>query len=91
MRLTEQPDAEAAAPEHRDIVNAHLALGRRIECLPSVPGSCTRPPAAGRAGSQMAGFQPQPRNRQGKCAEPRHAVQRACRTDHSDFWFKGFT
>jgi N-dimethylarginine dimethylaminohydrolase len=38
MRMTEQPDPEAAEAEHRDIVNAHIALGRRIEYLPSVPG-----------------------------------------------------
>jgi hypothetical protein len=36
-----------------------LALGRRIEYLPPVPGSCTRPPAVDRAGSRIAGFQPQ--------------------------------
>lgn len=38
MRMTEQPEREAAEAEHRDIVNAHIALGRRIEYLPSVPG-----------------------------------------------------
>lgn len=37
MRMTEQPHPEAAKAEHRDIVDAHIAVGRRIEYLPSVP------------------------------------------------------
>lgn len=38
MRMTEQPDTEAAEAEHQDILEAHIALGRRIEYLPSAPG-----------------------------------------------------
>jgi hypothetical protein len=38
MRVTEQPDLEAAKAKHRDITDAHRALGRRIEYPPSVPG-----------------------------------------------------
>lgn len=38
MRMTEQPDPEAAEAEHWDIIDAHITLGRRIEYLPSAPG-----------------------------------------------------
>jgi hypothetical protein len=59
MPVTEQPDPEAAKAEHRDNIDAHLALGCRIEYLSAVPENCTRPPAADRAGSRIAGFRPQ--------------------------------
>jgi N-dimethylarginine dimethylaminohydrolase len=38
MRMAEQPNPEAAQAEHREIVAAHIALGRRIEYVPSAPG-----------------------------------------------------
>jgi hypothetical protein len=38
VRVTEQPDLEAAKADHRAIIDAHRALGRRIEYLPPVPG-----------------------------------------------------
>jgi N-dimethylarginine dimethylaminohydrolase len=37
MQLADQPNREAAQAEHREIVDTHIALGRSIEYLPSVP------------------------------------------------------
>jgi N-dimethylarginine dimethylaminohydrolase len=37
MRISDQPNGEAARVEHQDIVAAHTALGRRIEHIPSAP------------------------------------------------------
>jgi N-dimethylarginine dimethylaminohydrolase len=38
MRKSDQPDREVARAEHGNIVDAHLALGRTVEYMPSVPG-----------------------------------------------------
>jgi hypothetical protein len=43
------------------------------------------------AGAGVLAFEHGPRSSPGNCGGLGHAVQRACRTDHSDFWFKGFT
>jgi N-dimethylarginine dimethylaminohydrolase len=38
MRRSDQPDSATARAEHRDIVAAHIALGRCVEYIPSAAG-----------------------------------------------------